>query len=179
MKHIIILTFFLLGVVFASDSFYSIKVKNIDGKTVSMSKYKNMVVLIVNTASKCDLANQYIGLEKLYQKYKSKGFAVLAFPSNQFGQLELKSDKAIKKICATKFNITFDMFSKINVNGKKESPLYTYLKKHSKMGYHIKPVKWNFEKFIIGRDGKVAKRFSSMKQPKSIEQHIIELLNKN
>ena len=140
------------------------KVKTIDGKEVALDKYKGKVVLIVNVASKCGLTPQYDGLEKLYTKYKDKDFVILGFPANEFGRQEPGTNEEIKKFCTGKYNVDFDMFSKIVVKGKGQHPLYKYLTSHAKPTGDIQ---WNFEKFLIGRDGQIAARFSPKVEPES------------
>lgn len=150
---------------------YEFKMKNIDGEEVDFSKYKNKVVLIVNVASKCGFAKQYADLEKLNQKYKDKGLHILGFPSDQFKQ-EFKDVNEIKKFCSTKYNVTFEIFSKLNVRGDEISPLYDWLISY----YKNKSVKWNFEKFLINKNGEVVERYNSWVKPSKIEPKIkIEL----
>jgi glutathione peroxidase len=142
------------------------KVKTIDGKDVSLDKYKGKVVLIVNVASQCGLTPQYEGLEKLYSKYKDQGFVILGFPANEFGHQEPGSNEEIKQFCTSKYNVDFDMFEKIVVKGKGQAPLYKYLTSHAKPTGDIS---WNFEKFLIGRDGQIAARFKPPVTPDSKE----------
>lgn len=138
---------------------YSYKVKSIDGKPVSLSAYRGKLLLIVNTASQCGYTSQYAGLQKLYQKYKSKGLVVLGFPANNFGGQEPGTNKQIKAFCSSKFKITFPMFSKISVQGKTTHPLYAYLTKHKGS------VSWNFNKFLVNKAGKVVTKFDSSDEP--------------
>lgn len=159
------------------SKFYDFEVKAIDGQKVKLSKYQNKVVLIVNVASKCGFTKQYENLEKMYLKYKDQGFVILGFPCNQFFFQEPKSEKEILEFCTTKYNVTFDMFSKINVNGKECEPLYDWLKQEIKWTERAKNVKWNFEKFLLDKNGNVRFRFESKKLPEEFEQQIIELLN--
>lgn len=142
------------------------KVKTIDGKEVSLDKYKGKVVMIVNVASKCGLTPQYEGLETLYKKYKDKDFVILGFPANEFGKQEPGTNEEIKEFCTSKYNVDFDMFSKIVVKGKGQSPLYKYLTSKSKPSGDIK---WNFEKFLIDREGKIVHRFAPPVTPDSPE----------
>jgi glutathione peroxidase len=145
------------------------KVDSIDGKPVDLSKYKGDVVLIVNVASKCGYTPQYTNLESVYTKYKSKGFHVLGFPANEFGRQEPGTNEEIAKFCSSKFNVDFPMFSKIVVKGEGINPLYQFLtSKETNPGFEG-DIKWNFEKFLIGRDGKVVKRWRSAVKPDSEE----------
>ncbi len=141
------------------------KVKTLAGKPTDLTQYHGKVLLIVNVASKCGLTPQYEALQKVHDKYKKQGFAVLGFPCNQFGLQEPGSPEEIATFCKENYGVTFDMFEKIDVNGEKPAPLYKYLT--SKEGTPKDPgdVKWNFEKFLIGRDGKVAQRFRSRVEP--------------
>ena len=150
-----------------AESIYDIKVKDIDGKEVSMADYKGKVLLIVNVASKCGYTPQYKGLQADYEKYKDKGFVVLGFPCNQFNNQEPGTDAEIKQFCASKYFVTFPMFDKIEVNGANRNPLYVLLAgKDSPFPGNIT---WNFNKFLIGKDGKILKRFDSKITPESSE----------
>lgn len=144
---------------------YEFKVKDIDGKEVLLNKYKGKVILVVNVASKCGLTPQYKGLEELYQAYKDKGLVILGFPANNFGGQEPGSEKEIKEFCSLKYNVTFPMFSKISVKGDDIAELYRWLIANSDRPNDA--IEWNFGKFLLGRDGKVAKRFSPMTGPTS------------
>lgn len=156
-------------------SIYEITVKNIDGEDVLLEQYKNNVLLIVNTASEWGLKVQFGELEDIYQNYKDKGFVVLAFPSNQFSNQEPLSNEEIKTIYPEKYNVHYPIFEKVNVNGANEHPLYTYLKKE-KSGLLVSNIKWNFTKFLVDRDGNVAKRYSPQTNPKDIIKDIEKLL---
>ena len=134
------------------------EMKKIDGTPVDLSSYKGKVVLIVNVASKCGYTKQYAGLQKLYDSYKDKGLVVLGFPANEFGGQEPGSDADIATFCSTKYGVTFDMFSKIVVKGPGKAPLYKSL---TETATPAGEVKWNFEKFLIGRDGAILGRFDS------------------
>ena len=137
-------------------------VKKIDGKDVDLSAYKGKVVLIVNVASRCGYTGQYAGLQKLYDTYKDKGFVVLGFPANEFGAQEPGSDSEIATFCSSKYGVTFDMFSKIVVKGAGKAPLYQALIESADPKGEVG---WNFEKFLIGRDGKVVGRYKSGVSP--------------
>ncbi len=154
---------------------YRFNVKTIDGKEVSLSDFKGKVLLIVNVASKCGFTPQYKGLESLYKKYKNKGFEILGFPCNQFGHQEPGTNTEIKNFCSTKYDVTFPLFDKIDVNGDSASPLYKYLKA-AKPGFMNENIKWNFTKFLIDRQGNVISRFASQTTPESIETDIAKLL---
>lgn len=151
---------------------YDFFVKDINGQEVSMSKYKNKILLIVNVASKCGFTPQYEGLEKLYETYKDKNFMILGFPSNQFSQQEPGTNEEIKSFCSLTYGVKFDMFSKIDVNGKNEIPLYTYLKKEATGIFGTKNIKWNFTKFLINKNGKVIQRYATITKPKDIKKDI-------
>ncbi len=155
---------------------YDIKVKNIKNEEVSLSKYKDKVLLIVNVASKCGFTKQYEGLEKLFEKYKDKNFMILGFPTNQFGAQEPGTNEEIQEFCSLTYNVTFDMFSKIDVNGENESELYTFLKNQASGFLGTKNIKWNFTKFLINKDGKVVSRYAPSTKPESLEKDIENLL---
>ena len=140
-----------------------ITVKDIDGKDVNLSDYKEKVLLIVNVASYCGYTKQYAGLEEIYKEYKDKGFEILAFPCNQFGEQEPGSNEEIKNFCSSKFDVSFKLFDKIDVNGKDKSPLYSILTDNEVTGKA--DIKWNFEKFLIDKDGNVVARYSSKIEP--------------
>lgn len=134
---------------------YDFKVKDIDGKDVNMGDYKGKVLLIVNVASHCGNTPQYADLEAMYAKYKDKGLVVMGFPENDFMGQEPGSNSEIKQFCTSKYDVKFPMFSKIDVIGKTIAPLYSYLSKKAENGVIDAKVTWNFQKFLIGRDGKV------------------------
>lgn len=150
-----------------AESIHDIKLKDIDGKDVSMSAYKGKVLLIVNVASKCGFTKQYSGLEAAWQKYKDKGLVVLGFPCNQFGGQEPGTNEEIKQFCTSKFNVTFPMFDKIDVNGVSRHPLYTALT--GTESPFPGSIRWNFSKFLVGKDGKILKRFESKVAPDAPE----------
>ena len=156
----------MMGVLtLSAQSIYDFKVKDDMGKDVSLAEYKGKVLLIVNTATRCGFTPQYKDLEPLYQKYKSLGFEILDFPCNQFGQQAPGTIEEIHQFCTTNFDIHFPQFDKIDVNGENAHPLYTWLKAQAGGG----DIKWNFTKFLIGRDGKVIKRYESRDQIATIE----------
>lgn len=156
-------------------SIYDFKVKDNKGNMVDMKDYKGKVLLIVNTATGCGFTPQYDGLQNLYDKYNNQNFEILDFPCNQFGNQAPGTEEEIASFCDARFGITFKQFSKIDVNGKNEEPLYKYLKKQ-KGGLLNSDVKWNFTKFLVNKEGTVVKRFSSTVIPEKIEKSIKELL---
>ncbi|MGB6327927.1 MAG: glutathione peroxidase [Halarcobacter sp.] len=157
-------------------SIYDFKVKNIDGEEVSLEKYKDKVLLIVNVASKCGFTSQYEGLEKLYSKYKDKNFMILGFPSNQFSNQEPGTNEEIKEFCSLTFGVNFDMFAKVDVNGENEIPLYSFLKSQESGILGTQSIKWNFTKFLVDSNGKVIERYGSITKPMDIEEEIKRLL---
>lgn len=155
---------------------YHFEAKRNDGGMEKLSAYKGKPMLIVNVASKCGFTPQYEGLEALYRKYKDKGFAVLAFPCNQFSAQEPGDADEIARFCKLTYDVTFPLFAKIDVNGPSAHPLYDYLKRQ-KLGFAgTQSIKWNFTKFLIDREGKVKARFSPQTTPKLLERHIEKLL---
>jgi glutathione peroxidase len=169
MKTLALLFAFSLMTNFATRaaSIYDIPVKDIDGKVTDLSAYKGKVLLIVNVASRCGFTPQYTALEATYKKYSDQGFVILGFPCNQFGGQEPGSDEEIKQFCTSKFSVTFPMFDKIEVNGANRHPLYVMLA--GKDSPFPGDITWNFNKFLIGKDGKILKRFDSKVTPDSPE----------
>ena len=151
----------------SAQSLYDIKLKDIDGKDTTLAAYKGKAVLIVNVASKCGYTKQYSGLEATYQKYKDQGLVILGFPCNQFGGQEPGTNEEIKEFCSSRFNVTFPLFDKIEVNGANRHPLYVALA--GKNSPFPGDIKWNFNKFLIGKDGKILKRFDSGVKPDAEE----------
>lgn len=149
----------------ASDSLYSIPLKDIDGKETTLEPWKGKVILIVNVASKCGYTPQYEGLQKVYEKYGKDGFAVLGFPCNQFGRQEPGTEEEIKEFCSTRFDVTFPMFSKIDVKGADQHPVYKVLS--GKDAKFPGDIRWNFGKFLVGKDGTVLERWGSGVKPES------------
>jgi len=150
-----------------NDTVSDISVKDMDGNDVKLSSYKGKVLLIVNVASRCGYTPQYEGLQKIYEKYKEQGFEILAFPCNDFGGQELGSNEEIKEFCSLNYSTTFPLFDKIKVLGEEKSPLYERLISNSitEQG----DVKWNFEKFLIDKTGKIVARYRSKVTPESDE----------
>ena len=157
-------------------SIYDFNAETLDGKPAPLSDWQDNVVLIVNTASKCGFTGQYAGLEALYRKYRDRGFVVLGFPSNQFGQQEPGDAMEIASFCSLTYEVDFPMMQKIDVNGPKAHPLYTYLKKAKRGLLGTESVKWNFTKFLIDRRGVVTRRFAPNVEPKALEGAIEALL---
>src|SRR5579863_3475750 len=155
---------------------YNFNVTTIDGRAQTLSPYRGRVLLIVNVASRCGFTPQYSGLEALYQRYKEAGFAVLGFPCNQFGHQEPGSEAEIKNFCAGTYKISFPLFAKVDVNGGAAHPLYQYLKSAKKGLLGSEMIKWNFTKFLVGRDGSVIKRYAPAITPASIEKELAPLL---
>lgn len=176
-------------------SLYDYKVKNIKGEEVSLSDYRGKLVLVVNTASKCGFTPQYDGLEKLYQKFKDRGLVILGFPCNQFLEQDPGSDDEIASFCKLNYGVSFPLFAKIDVNGGKADPLYTWLKEKAPFaGFELDKaagqkirgvvekyypenltgddVKWNFTKFLIGRDGESVRRFEPTVTPEELEDYV-------
>ena len=141
------------------------EVQQIDGETIDLSAYQGKVVLVVNVASKCGFTKQYKGLQALYEKYQDRGFVILGFPCNQFGWQEPGSDADVAKFCKLNYGVTFPMFAKIDVKGKDAHPLYQRLSSKQQSIHDTGTVRWNFEKFLIGRDGKLITRFRSRVAP--------------
>lgn len=147
-------------------SIYEFKAIDINNKQVDLSIYKNKVLLVVNTASKCGLTPQFEQLEELYNLYKDKGFEILGFPCDQFKEQEFSSNDEIKEFCQINYGVSFKMFSKIDVNGVNADPIYEYLKSQKK-GTINSDIKWNFTKFLIDKEGIPVKRYSPTKSPTS------------
>ena len=143
----------------------SFKMESLDGKPVELKKYAGKVVLVVNVASECGLTGQYEGLQKTFDKYQGKGFVVLGFPCNQFGSQEPGSSKEISEFCKKNYGVTFDMFQKVDVNGDSACDLYQYLTSLETKPKGAGKVKWNFEKFLLNRQGQVVARFDPATDP--------------
>ena len=157
-------------------SIYDYSAATLSGQAAALSDYQGKVVLIVNTASKCGFTPQYEGLEALYRKYADKGLVVLGFPCNQFGSQEPGNADEIKNFCSLTYDVTFPMFAKIEVNGPKAHPLYEYLKHEKKGLLGSEGIKWNFTKFLVGRDGEVMERFAPTTKPEDLSGAIEKLL---
>lgn len=159
-----------------SPSIYDFSANSIEGQPVSLSTYKDKVLLIVNTASQCGFTPQYQGLQSVHNKYKNQGFAVLGFPCNQFGQQEPGSANEIQSFCETRFGVTFPLFEKVDVNGGNAHPLFKFLTKAAPGIFGTEGIKWNFTKFLVDRSGQVVKRYPSTAKPEDIEKDIQALL---
>lgn len=173
----ILFTFFLIMLIAinTTDSIYSYLLNDIDGNEITLEKYKGNVLLIVNTASKCGYTPQYEGLQSLYEAYRGEGLVVLGFPANDFGGQEPGSDVEIKEFCSVNYSVGFPMFSKVSVKGNEQHPLFKALTNAENPDF-MGEIKWNFEKFLIDKDGKVLHRFRSNVTPldstlvKAVEQ---------
>lgn len=154
---------------------YDIKATTIEGDSIELSKYRGKVLLIVNTASKCGFTPQFKGLEWLFEKHNSSGLEILGFPCNQFKEQDPGSNDEIKNFCLLNYGVSFQMFEKIDVNGENRHPLYDHLINgaEERKGSDIA---WNFEKFLVDRNGNIIKRYNSIKKPEKIEKDILKLL---
>ncbi|RRN63093.1 glutathione peroxidase [Caulobacter sp. 602-1] len=157
-------------------SVYDYSAKTLDGQDVSLADYRGQVLLIVNTASKCGFTPQYEGLEALYKSHKDRGFTILAFPCNQFGAQEPGNAEEIANFCSLTYDVTFPVMSKIDVNGADAHPLYRFLKKEQKGLLGTEAIKWNFTKFLIGKDGEVVERFAPTVKPEDLKVAVEALL---
>jgi glutathione peroxidase len=155
------------------SSIYDFTVPQKDKSQLPLSEFKNKVLLVVNTASKCGFTPQYDGLQKLQKDHEDKGFSVLGFPCDQFGHQEPGNDEEISQFCSMNFNVSFPVFSKIEVNGNNTLALYDYLKQEAPGLLGSKSIKWNFTKFLINKEGKVLKRYSPKTKPEQIEKDIL------
>ncbi|WP_295905818.1 glutathione peroxidase [uncultured Bdellovibrio sp.] len=154
----------------------SFSVQGADGSQVSLGKYKDQAVLIVNVASKCGFTPQYKGLEELYEKFKDQGFTVLGFPCNQFGAQEPGNNAEIQEFCQLNYGVKFPVMAKVDVNGDNADPLYQWLKESAPGLLGTEMIKWNFTKFLVGRNGKVLKRYAPQEEPKNIADDIQKAL---
>jgi glutathione peroxidase len=157
-------------------SLYDFSAETLDGQPAPLAAYRDKVVLIVNTASKCGFTGQYAGLEALYRKYRDRGLVVLGFPCNQFGKQEPGDAAEIASFCSLTYDVDFPMMRKIDVNGPKAHPLYAYLKKTQKGVLGTEAIKWNFTKFLVDRSGRVTGRFPPTAEPQALEGAIEALL---
>jgi glutathione peroxidase len=146
---------------------YDLTVQDIDGKDVKLGDFRGKVLLIVNVASRCGYTPQYDGLQKIYEEFKDRGFVVLGFPANNFGAQEPGTNDEIKAFCSTEYHVTFPMFSKISVAGEDQHPLYRFLTMKQTNPDHSGEITWNFNKFLIGKNGEIVRRFDSDTQPES------------
>ncbi|PFC89422.1 glutathione peroxidase [Bacillus anthracis] len=155
---------------------YDFSTKTITGEDKSLKDYEGKALLIVNVASKCGFTPQYKGLQEVYDKYKDKGLEILGFPCNQFGGQEPGTEADITSFCELNYGVNFPMFAKIDVKGDKAHPLYTYMTEQAPGLLGMKAVKWNFTKFLIGKDGKVVGRFAPQTKPMDLEVEIEKVL---
>lgn len=159
-----------------AETIYSLKARSNDGQEVSLERYRGRVLLIVNLASKCGFTPQYSDLQALQDEFGNQGFSVLGFPCNQFGMQEPGTDAQIREFCSLTYNVTFDLFSKVDVNGPKAHPVYQLLKNASKGLFGSESIKWNFTKFLVDRSGRVVDRYSPMTNPKKLRSAIEKAL---
>lgn len=157
-------------------SVYDFSATTIDGKSRKLADYQGKVLLVVNTASKCGFTPQYAGLETIYKQYKDRGFAVLGFPSNQFGAQEPGPDDQIAEFCEINYGVSFPMFSKVDVNGDNAHPLFKHLTSAKKGLLGSEAIKWNFTKFLIGKDGRVIDRYAPTTKPEDLAKDIEKAL---
>jgi len=160
MRKLIVAGVAMTAALFGASNVLDFTLNSIDGKPAPLAQYKGKVVLIVNVASRCGFTPQYTGLEKIYEKYKDQGFVILGFPANNFGAQEPGTNEEIKTFCSSKYSVTFPMYAKISVKGSDIAPLYAYLTT-AKGG----DIKWNFTKFLIGKNGAILDRFESPVKP--------------
>lgn len=159
------------------QTIYDFKAEKNNGKVYDFSAYQEKVVLIVNTASKCGFTPQYAGLEKLYDEFREQGLEILAFPSNQFMNQEPLSDEEIADFCQLNYGVSFPVFKKVDVNGKNAHPLFKFLKKEAPGLLGSQSIKWNFTKFLVGRNGKPVKRYAPATKPEEIKSEIEKYLS--
>ena len=151
------------------DDVYDVAVTTLDGEQQTLGRYRGQALLVVNVASQCGYTPQYAGLESMYRRYRDRGFAVLGFPCDQFGNQEPGTEADIRKFCSLAYDVTFPLFAKIDVNGPNEHPLYAILKSRARGVLGTEAVKWNFTKFLVSRDGAVLARYSPRDTPEDIE----------
>ncbi|MFS4458468.1 glutathione peroxidase [Bdellovibrio sp. HCB2-146] len=159
-----------------NSNFHAFTVQASDGKPVSLDKYKGQVVLVVNVASKCGFTPQYKGLEELYRKFKAQGFTILGFPCNQFGAQEPGSNSEIQQFCSLNYDVSFPVMGKVEVNGDKAEPVYKWLKESAPGILGTEMIKWNFTKFLVGKDGQVIKRYAPQEEPLNIADDVQKAL---
>lgn len=160
----------------SSSDLYDISVQTINGEKQPLSAYKGRVLLVVNVASKCGFTGQYEGLEKIYRQFKDKGLEVLGFPCNQFGSQEPGSEEEIKKFCQLNYDVSFPIFTKVDVNGDQAHPLFKHLKKQAPGILGTENIKWNFTKFLVDKEGRVVKRYAPQDKPEAIAKELENLL---
>ena len=160
-----------------SESIYDFQATTLDGRSQPMEAFRGKVLLIVNVASQCGFTPQYAGLEALYRRHRAAGLEILGFPCNQFGSQEPGGEAEIARFCEARFGVTFPMFGKIDVNGPAAHPLYAWLKASAPGVLGTESIKWNFTKFLVGRDGSVIKRYAPTSTPESIEADVVAALS--
>lgn len=158
---------------------YDFEVTTITGERISMARYRDKPLLIVNVASRCGMTPQYAGLEALYRRFKHRGFVVLGFPCNQFGRQEPGADAEIEAFCRTNYDVTFPMFAKVDVNGTAAHPLFKFLKSQKKGLLGSQAIKWNFTKFLVNRKGCVVDRYGPRDPPEQLERQVLALLDEH
>ena len=158
------------------NTLYDIRLEKIDGSQAQMRDYKDKVLLIVNTASRCGFTPQYAGLEALYRKYQDQGLVVLGFPCNQFGAQEPGNEAQISDFCEKNYGVSFPLFAKTDVNGPHAHPLFNHLKREAPGLLGSEMIKWNFTKFLVDREGKVVSRYAPTTNPSQLESAITELI---
>lgn len=157
-------------------SLYELSARALSGETVSLERYRDKVLLIVNTASECGFTPQYAGLQQIYERYAARGFEVLGFPCNQFGKQEPGDAAQIGRFCEKEYGVAFPMFEKIDVKGPNAHPLYRYLTRQAPGVLGTRWIKWNFTKFLVDRSGRVVKRYAPAKKPEELQADIEALL---
>lgn len=158
-------------------SLYDLEAQTIDGPICKLAEFRGKILLIVNVASRCACTRQYAGLQRLYETYKDKGFAILGFPCNQFGHQEPGDEATIKSFCSLRYRVTFPMFAKVEVNGKAAHPVYKLLKDKKRGTFGSRSIKWNFTKFLIDREGNIIKRYGPIASARRIEKDIAALIS--
>ena len=161
----------------STESFYALQTTTLQGRPADLADYAGKVTLVVNVASKCGFTPQYAGLEELYTRHKERGLVVLGFPCDQFGHQEPGDEAAIRDFCQVNYGVTFPMFAKVEVNGPGTHPLYRHLKRARRGLLGSQAIKWNFTKFLVGRDGEVLRRYAPSETPAQIETDIVPLLS--
>jgi glutathione peroxidase len=160
-----------------ADNLYAFTVRNAEDEEISLKEFKDKVILIVNVASKCGFTPQYTGLEALYTRFREQGFVLLGFPCNQFGSQEPGTNEEIQSFCKSNYAVTFPVFSKLEVNGAREHPLYAHLKSAAPGILGTEAIKWNFTKFLVSREGQVLRRYPPQAEPKSLEEDVAKALS--
>jgi glutathione peroxidase len=161
-----------------ASAFHDLQAQTIDGQTQRLGDFQGKVVLVVNVASQCGFTPQYTGLEALHRKYRDKGFTVLGFPCDQFGHQEPGDAAEIKNFCSLKYDVTFPLFAKVEVNGDNAHPVYRFLKQEKRGLLGTQAIKWNFTKFLVDKQGKVVKRYAPADKPEDIDADVSALLER-